>query len=75
MLVNIVFPTTLRSMQPFLGILNYYSRFIKYFEVYASVLYELREADFLKINHMDDFDAIEGGRDSTLQGGDLDLNE
>ena len=24
---------------------------------------------------MDDFDAIEGGRDSTLQGGDLDLNE
>ena len=45
-LVNIPFPTTLRSMQSFLGSLNYYSRFIEDFAIYASVLYELREADF-----------------------------
>ena len=45
-LVNIPFPRTLRSMQSFLGSLNYYSRFIEDFAIYASVLYELREADF-----------------------------
>ena len=32
-LVNIPFPTTLRSMQSFLGIPNYYSRFIGDFVV------------------------------------------
>ncbi|KAE8982055.1 hypothetical protein PR002_g23640 [Phytophthora rubi] len=45
-LANLPFPTTLRSMQSFLGSLNYYSRFIEDFAVYASILYELREADF-----------------------------
>ena len=52
-LVNIPFPRTLRAMQSFLGSLNYYSRFIEDFAVYASVLYELREADFHEIrrNH------------------------
>ena len=48
-LVNIPFPRTLRSMQSFLGSLNYYSRFIEDFAIYASVLYELREADFHEI--------------------------
>ena len=48
-LVNIPFPKTLRSMQSFLGSLNYYSRFIEDFAIYASVLYELREADFHEI--------------------------
>ncbi|POM79027.1 Reverse transcriptase [Phytophthora palmivora] len=43
------FPTNLRSMQSFLGSLNYYSRFIEDFAIYASVLYELREADFYEI--------------------------
>lgn len=33
-------------MQSFLGSLNYYSRFIEDYEVYAVVLYELREVDF-----------------------------
>ena len=36
-------------MQSFLGSLNYYSRFIEDFAIYASVLYELREADFHEI--------------------------
>ena len=45
-LVNVPFPRTLRSMQSFLGSLNYYSRFIEDFAIYASILYELREADF-----------------------------
>ncbi|KAE8999476.1 hypothetical protein PR002_g18440 [Phytophthora rubi] len=47
-LANLPFPTTLRSMQSFLGSLNYYSRFIEEFAIYASVLYELREADFFR---------------------------
>ena len=54
LLVNIPFPATLRSMQPLRGSLNYYSRFIEDFAVYASVLHELREADCFEINHMDD---------------------
>ena len=53
-LVNIPFPRTLRSMQSFLGSLNYYSRFIEDFAIYASVLYELREADFHEIRRMDE---------------------
>ena len=37
-------------MQSFLGSLNYYSRFIKDFSIHASVLYELRKADFHEIS-------------------------
>ena len=48
-MVNVPFPRSLRSMQSFLGSLNYYSRFIEDFSVYALVLYELREADFHEI--------------------------
>ncbi|OWY97928.1 reverse transcriptase [Phytophthora megakarya] len=33
-------------MKSFLGSLNYYSRFIEDYAIYASVLYELREIDF-----------------------------
>ena len=47
--VNIPISQTLRSMPYFLGSLNYYSRFIEDFAIYASVLYELREADFHEI--------------------------
>ncbi|GMF49753.1 unnamed protein product [Phytophthora fragariaefolia] len=47
-LVDLPFPTTLRSMQSFLGSLNYYSRFIEDFAIYASILYELREIDFFE---------------------------
>ena len=52
--VNISFSRTLRSMQSFLGSLNYYSRFIEDFAIYASVLNELREADFHEIRRMDE---------------------
>ena len=47
--MNIPFPKTLLSMQSFLGILKYYSWFIEDFAIYASVLKELREANFHKI--------------------------
>jgi hypothetical protein len=43
---NLTSPTSLRSMQSFLGSLNYYSRFIEDFAIYAAILYELREVDF-----------------------------
>ena len=77
-LLNIPFTRTLRAMQSFLGGLNYYSRFIEDFAVYASVLYELREADFHEINHVSEApkptsavrpDAIHEGS----AGGDRDL--
>ena len=44
-LINILFPITLRAMESFLGSLNYFSRFIEDYAVYAAVLYELRESD------------------------------
>ncbi|OWY90076.1 hypothetical protein PHMEG_00041962 [Phytophthora megakarya] len=40
------FPTTKKGMQSFLGALNYYSRFIQDFAVYAATLYQLKEEDF-----------------------------
>ncbi|GMF14950.1 unnamed protein product [Phytophthora fragariaefolia] len=43
-LVDLHFPTSLRSMQSFLGSFNYYSRFIEDF----AILYELREIDFFE---------------------------
>ncbi|KAE9314677.1 hypothetical protein PR003_g19188 [Phytophthora rubi] len=48
-LADLPFPSTLRAMQSFLGSLNYFSRFIEDFAIYASVLYELRESDFHEI--------------------------
>lgn len=53
-LLNILFPRTLRPMQSIFGSLIYYSRFVEDFEVYASVLYELCDADFNKIGRTDD---------------------
>ncbi|GMF46128.1 unnamed protein product [Phytophthora fragariaefolia] len=47
-LVDLPSPTSLWSMQSFLGSLNYYSRFIEDFAIYASILYELREIDFFE---------------------------
>ena len=41
-------------MQSFLGSLNCCSRFIKDFAIYASVLCELREADFHEIRRIDE---------------------
>ncbi|POM69834.1 Reverse transcriptase [Phytophthora palmivora] len=48
-LQELPFPASLRSMQSFLGNLNYCSRFIEDFPIYASVLYELQEVDFYEI--------------------------
>ncbi|OWZ05746.1 reverse transcriptase [Phytophthora megakarya] len=45
-LTDLAFPGSLGPMQSFLRSLNYYSRFIKDYAIYASVLYELRETDF-----------------------------
>ncbi|ETM48791.1 hypothetical protein L914_06727 [Phytophthora nicotianae] len=45
-LMTLPFPGTLRAMLSFLGILNYYSRFIDDLATYASILYELGEIDF-----------------------------
>ncbi|OWY91289.1 hypothetical protein PHMEG_00040195 [Phytophthora megakarya] len=40
------FPTSKKGMQSFLGVLNYYSRFIQDCAVYATALYQLKEEDF-----------------------------
>ncbi|OWZ12594.1 LOW QUALITY PROTEIN: hypothetical protein PHMEG_00014217 [Phytophthora megakarya] len=40
------FPTSKKGVQSFLGALNYYSRFIQDFAVYAGALYQLKEEDF-----------------------------
>ncbi|OWY91411.1 reverse transcriptase [Phytophthora megakarya] len=45
-LTDLAFPGSLRAMQSFLGSLNYYSRLIEDYAIYASVLYELPEIDF-----------------------------
>ncbi|OWZ11693.1 reverse transcriptase [Phytophthora megakarya] len=45
-LTDLTFPGSLSVMQSFLGSLNYYSRIIEDYAIYASVLYELREIDF-----------------------------
>ncbi|KAE9355050.1 hypothetical protein PF008_g4245 [Phytophthora fragariae] len=49
-LADLPFPGWLRAMQSFLGILNYYSKFIEDYAIYAAVLYELREVDFAAMN-------------------------
>ncbi|GMF51288.1 unnamed protein product [Phytophthora fragariaefolia] len=52
-LTDLPFPQSLRSMQSFLGSLNYYSRFIEDYAIYAAVLYELREVDFAAMSKRD----------------------
>ncbi|OWZ08483.1 reverse transcriptase [Phytophthora megakarya] len=42
-LTDLAFPGSLRTLQSFLGSLNYYSRFIEDYAIYAAVLYELLE--------------------------------
>ena len=73
-LVNIPFPQTLRSMQSFLESLNYYIRFIEDFSIYASILYELREADFDEIGRSKELQGspseIKSDRDLTSEDGD-----
>ncbi|POM73861.1 Reverse transcriptase [Phytophthora palmivora] len=66
-LANLPFPQTLRAMQSFLGSLNYYSRFVEDFAVYAAVLYELRESDFHEMRRANKVDSadLEPGFDPT----------
>ncbi|KAE8902339.1 hypothetical protein PF005_g26699 [Phytophthora fragariae] len=49
-LTDLPFPGSLRAMQSFLGSLNYYSKFMEGYAIYAAVLYELREVDFAAMN-------------------------
>ncbi|KAE8982300.1 hypothetical protein PR001_g23772 [Phytophthora rubi] len=49
-LTDLPFPGSLRAMQSFLGSLNYNSKFIEDYAIYAAVLYELREVDFAAMN-------------------------
>ncbi|OWZ00024.1 reverse transcriptase, partial [Phytophthora megakarya] len=62
-LTDLPFPGSLRSMQSFLGSLNYYSRFIEDYAIYASVLYELREVDFAELEKRSDLREIMGRND------------
>ncbi|POM71452.1 Reverse transcriptase [Phytophthora palmivora] len=52
-LTDLEFPGPLRPMQSFQGSLNYYSRFIEDYAIYAAVLYELREVDFAAMSKDD----------------------
>ncbi|GMF57107.1 unnamed protein product [Phytophthora fragariaefolia] len=60
-------PSTLRSMQSFLGSFSYYSRFVEDFAIYASILYELREVDFFEASRQTkirpDSDVLENDQD------------
>ncbi|OWY97684.1 LOW QUALITY PROTEIN: reverse transcriptase [Phytophthora megakarya] len=78
-LTDLAFPGSLRAMQSFLGSLNYYSRFIEAYAIYASVLYELREIDFaammkeatqLRIQQVLEEEDIDRSRSREDQGGD-----
>ncbi|OWZ05002.1 reverse transcriptase [Phytophthora megakarya] len=53
-LTDLSFPGSLRSMQSFLDSLNYYSRFIEDYAIYASILYELREVEFAELEKRSD---------------------
>ncbi|OWZ09951.1 reverse transcriptase [Phytophthora megakarya] len=57
-LTDLPFPVSLRYMQSFLGSLNYYSRFIEDYAIYASVLYELREVGFAELEKRSDLREI-----------------
>ncbi|KAE9299541.1 hypothetical protein PR003_g22966 [Phytophthora rubi] len=78
-LTNLPFSGSLRAMQSFLGSLNYYSKFIEVYAIYAAVLYELREVDFAAMSKPEDRsrvqdlaaaagDNLEGARDPADAG-------
>nr|KAE8920000.1 hypothetical protein PF009_g29700 [Phytophthora fragariae] len=58
---DLPFPSSLRAMQSFLGSLNYYSRFLEDYAVYASTLYVLREVDFVELKARTDLREIWNG--------------
>ncbi|OWY94425.1 reverse transcriptase, partial [Phytophthora megakarya] len=57
-LTHLSFPGSLRSMQSFLGSLNYYSRIIEDYAIDASVLYKLREVEFAELAKRSDLREI-----------------
>ncbi|OWZ01435.1 LOW QUALITY PROTEIN: reverse transcriptase [Phytophthora megakarya] len=57
-LTDLPFPGSLRSMQSFLGSLNYCSRFIEDYAIYDSVLYKLREVEFAELEKRSDLREI-----------------
>ncbi|KAE9274549.1 hypothetical protein PF008_g29565 [Phytophthora fragariae] len=67
---DLPFPSSLRAMQSFLGSLNYYSRFLEDYAVYASTLYELREVDFAELKMRADLRKIWNG----MEKGHADCN-
>ncbi|OWY94313.1 reverse transcriptase [Phytophthora megakarya] len=69
-LTDLPFPGSLRSMQSFLGNLNYYSRFIEDYAIYASVLYELREVAFAELEKRSDLRKIMDQNDSIARDND-----
>ncbi|OWZ06490.1 reverse transcriptase, partial [Phytophthora megakarya] len=66
-LTDLPFPGSLRSMQSFLGSLNYCSRFIEDYAIYASVLYELRKVKFAEVEKRSDLREIMDRNDPILQ--------
>ncbi|KAE8985289.1 hypothetical protein PR001_g22929 [Phytophthora rubi] len=57
-------------MQSFLGSLNYYSKFIEDYAIYAAVLYELREVDFAAMSEPENRSRIQDL--AVVVGDDLD---
>ncbi|OWZ08365.1 reverse transcriptase [Phytophthora megakarya] len=53
-LTDLPLPWSRRSMQSFLGSLNYYSRFIEVYAIYVLVLYELRDVEFSELEKRSD---------------------
>ncbi|POM79906.1 Hypothetical protein PHPALM_2322, partial [Phytophthora palmivora] len=45
-IAELMFPSSKKGMQSFLGALNYYGRFIQGLAAYGVVLYQIKEADF-----------------------------
>ncbi|OWZ17370.1 LOW QUALITY PROTEIN: reverse transcriptase [Phytophthora megakarya] len=62
-LTDLPSPGSLRFMQSFLGSLNYYSRFIEDYAIYASVLYELRLVEFAELEKRSDLRKIKNQKD------------
>ncbi|OWZ13202.1 LOW QUALITY PROTEIN: reverse transcriptase [Phytophthora megakarya] len=69
-LTDLPFPGSLRSMQSFLCSLNYYSRFIEDYAIYAFVLYELREMEFAELEKRSDLRKIMDQNDPTARDND-----
>ncbi|OWZ06331.1 LOW QUALITY PROTEIN: reverse transcriptase [Phytophthora megakarya] len=69
-LTDLRFPGSLRSMQSFLGSLNYYNRFIEDYVIYASVLYELHEVEFVELEKRSDLRKIMNQNDPMVRDND-----